>query len=81
MKKRLNKVVKKQSAELGFAYRTGDLHLCPSDEKSFYYYMEAAKQGDAFSQTRIADFYMEGEGVRKNQKRLKNGIEKHLFLI
>lgn len=43
--------------------------------------MEAAKQGDAFSQTRIAEFYMEGEGVRKNQKRLKNGIEKHLFLI
>ena len=62
--------------ELGFAYRTGDLHLCPSDEKSFYYYMEAAKQGDAFSQTRIADFYMEGEGVRKNQKEAEKWYRK-----
>lgn len=62
--------------ELGFAYRTGDLHLCPSDEKSFYYYMEAAKQGDAFSQTRIAEFYMEGEGVRKNQKEAEKWYRK-----
>lgn len=62
--------------ELGRAYRIGDLHLCPSDEKSFYYYMEAAKQGDAFSQTRIADFYMEGEGVRKNQKEAEKWYRK-----
>lgn len=62
--------------ELGFAYRTGDLHLYPSDEKSFYYYMEAAKQGDAFSQTRIAEFYMEGEGVRKNQKEAEKWYRK-----
>ena len=62
--------------ELGFAYRTGDLHLYPSDEKSFYYYMEAAKQGDAFSQTKIAEFYMEGEGVRKNQKEAEKWYRK-----
>ena len=62
--------------ELGFAYRTGDLHLYPSNEKSFYYYMEAAKQGDAFSQTKIAEFYMEGEGVRKNQKEAEKWYRK-----
>ena len=62
--------------ELGFAYRTGNLHLCPSDEKSFYYYMEAAKQGDAFSQRKIAEFYMEGEGVRKNQKEAEKWYRK-----
>ena len=66
--------------ELGFAYRTGDLHLYPSDEKSFYYYMEAAKQGDAFSQTKIAEFYMEGEGVRKNQKEAEKWYRK-AFII
>ena len=43
--------------ELGFAYRTGDLHLYPSDEKSFYYYME-------------------GEGVRKNQKEAEKWYRK-----
>ena len=62
--------------ELGFAYRTGDLHLYPSNEKSFYYYMETAKQGDAFSQTKIAEFYMEGEGVRKNQKEAEKWYRK-----
>lgn len=38
--------------------------------------MEAAKQGDAFSQTRIAEFYMEGEGVRKNQKEAEKWYRK-----
>lgn len=62
--------------ELGRAYRMGDLHLYEDDKMAFYYYMEAAKRGDGFSQEKIGNFYIEGEGVEKSEKKAEKWYRK-----
>lgn len=54
--------------ELGYDYKFGDMNLSVNYGKSFAYYIQAAQKGDMAGQANVAEFYMEGKGIEKNEE-------------
>ena len=54
--------------ELGYDYKFGNMNLSINYGKSFAYYIQAAQKGDVAGQANIAEFYMEGKGIEKNEE-------------
>ena len=54
------------------------MNLSVNYGKSFAYYIQAAQKGDMAGQANVAEFYMEGKGIEKNEEEALKFISPNL---